>query len=200
MRKFTVPILNILLAIGFVFIFAGLFLLLHPFAAMANVEPFIHPFVNVCLILFGALCFYFALIKYHHAPLFFFGLYLCFVSVLFLLLSSGIMPWKFDDLWPLCVILCGVCLFFTCLLRHHRLFSAYLIPSVLLILLGAFFLLFSMDVISISFKEFVSRWWPAFLILIGIVLVVLFLYQQNPIIPFPYEPEADFSDDEVLEI
>ena len=194
MRKIKVPILNILLAAGLICIFAGLFLLLHPFAAIEEVEPFIHPFVNICLICFGALCFYFALIKYHHAPLYFFGLYLCLAATLFLFVSSGVFSIGFDRLWPCGVILCGVCLFFTCLCRHHRLFSA----SILLVVLGGFFLLFSLDIITISFKDFVSRWWPGFLILAGMVLVGLFLYQQNPVIPFPYEPEADFSDDEVM--
>lgn len=193
MRKITVPILNILLAIGFICIFAGLFLLVHPFAGVGDVLPF----VNICLIIFGALSFYFALIKYHHAPLFFFGLYLCLAATLFLFVSSGFLPVGWDRLWPSGVILCGICLILTCLFRHHRLLSAYIVPGLILILLGAFFLLFSLDIITMSFREFVTRWWPIFLIIAGLLLVGLFLYQQNPVIPFPYEPEADFSDDEV---
>ena len=198
MRKIKVPVLNILLALGFVCIFAGMFFLLHPFAGMEGVEPFINPFVNVSLIIFGALCFYFALIRYHHAPLYFFGMYLCLMSLFFLLISTRIIPVSFDRLWPCGMILCGICLVLTCLCRHHRLFSAYLAPGILLTIMGGFFLLFSLDIIAISFKEFVARWWPLFLIFAGVVLVGLFLYQQNPVVPFPYEPEADFSDDEVM--
>ncbi|MBQ6779889.1 MAG: hypothetical protein IJP62_01515 [Treponema sp.] len=195
MKRFTVPILNILLAIGIVCIFAGFFLLIHPFAGLQDVAPF----TNICLILFGALCFYFALVKYRHAPLFFFGLYLCLASCLFLLVTSGILPVGLSQLWPCGVVLCGICLFFTGLFRHRKILSAYLFPSLLLIILGGFFLLFSLDIISISFRTFVARWWPVFLIIIGLFLVGLFLYQQNPQFYFPYEPEADDSELEVRE-
>lgn len=191
MRKFTVPILNILLAAGVVCVFAGFFLLIHPFAGVRNVAPF----VNICLILFGALCFYFSLVKYRHAPLFFFGLYLCLAASLYLFVTSGILSVGWAQLWPCGVVLCGICLFLTGLFRHRKVLSAYVFPSVLLVLLGAFFLLFSLDIITLSFREFVGRAWPFFLIVVGGFLIGLFLYQQTPGTHFPYEGEADLADD-----
>lgn len=195
MKKFTVPILNVLLAVGVVCVFMGFFLLLHPFAGVGNVAPF----VNICLILFGALCFYVSLVTYRHAPLFFFGLYLCLASSLYLFVTSGILSHGWTQLWPCGVVLCGVCLFLTGLFRHRRVRGAYLFPSVVLVLLGAFFLLFSLDVIAMSFREFVSRSWPFFLMGVGAFLIGLFLYQQTPGNHFPYEVDADLADDGVID-
>lgn len=189
MKKITVPILNVLLAVGVVCVFLGFFLLMHPFAGVGNVAPF----VNICLILVGALCFYVSLVTYRHAPLFFFGLYLCLAASLYLFVTSGILSVSWTQLWP-----CGICLFLTGLFRHRRVRSAYLFPGVLLVLLGAVFLLFSFDIITISFREFVARSWPFFLMGVGAFLIGLFLYQHTPGNHFPYEADADITDDGVI--
>ena len=194
MKKFTVPILNVLLAVGVVCVFMGFFLLIHPFAGVGNVAPF----VNICLILVGALCFYVSLVTYRHAPLFFFGLYLCLAASLYLFVTSGILSVSWTQLWPCGVVLCGICLFLTGLFRHRKVRSAYLFPGVLLVLLGAVFLLCSFDIITISFREFVVRSWPFFLIGVGAFLIGLFLYQHTPGNHFPYEADADITDDGVI--
>ena len=194
MKKFTVPILNVLLAVGVVCVFMGFFLLIHPFAGVGNVAPF----VNICLILVGALCFYVSLVTYRHAPLFFFGLYLCLAASLYLFVTSGILSVSWTQLWPGGVVLCGICLFLTGLFRHRKVRSAYLFPGVLLVLLGAVFLLFSFDIVTISFREFVTRSWPFFLMGVGAFLIGLFLYQHTPGNHFPYEADADITDDGVI--
>ncbi len=194
MKKFTVPILNVLLAVGVVCVFMGFFLRIHPFAGVGNVAPF----VNVCRILVGALCFYVSLVTYRHAPLFFFGLYLCLAASLYLFVTSGILSVSWTQLWPCGVVLCGICLFLTGLFRHRKVRSAYLFPGVLLVLLGAVFLLFSFDIITISFREFVARSWPFFLMGVGAFLIGLFLYQHTPGNHFPYETDADITDDGVI--
>lgn len=195
MRKLTAPTLNILLAVGFVLILSGFFLLVFTFAD----EEHLYSFFNLGVVFCGAAAIYCSLTMYKRAFLFFAGLYLFLVSSFYLLVASGILSVGWDRLWPCGVILSGVSLFFTCLFRHRRLLTAYLFPSVLLVFLGCVFLLFSLDIISVSFRTFFVRWWPFALILVGVFLIGLFLYQQTPDNHFPYEPEPDSIDDGVAD-
>jgi hypothetical protein len=72
------------------------------------------------------------------------------------------------------VLFSGICLIASGFYGKRRLGISYMIPAVLLIVLGAFFLLFSTDIIQVTLSAFVAKWLPAGLILAGIALVVLF--------------------------
>ena len=99
-------------------------------------------------------------------------------------------------LWPVDVILSGLCLVATGLFKNHRLRTRYLFPGVGLCLMGTVFLLFSADIVKVSFYSVFRRWWPLLLVVLGLALVVLFACQQRADIPFPYEPE-DSSDSDI---
>jgi hypothetical protein len=48
-----------------------------------------------------------------------------------------------------------------------------IIPSVVIIVLSLIFLLFSLRIISMSFRRFVVTWWPAILVAAGMVLIAV---------------------------
>lgn len=192
MKKLTVPLLNLLLAFGVICILVGIFLLVRV-AANYHLEL---SFLTLALVFTGAVLFYLSLVLYRRALFFFLGTYLCFGSIFNLIVASALLPLSMRELWPVEVMLSGVCLVVTGVFKNHRLRSRYLFPSLLLLALGTIFLLFSLDVISISFASFFLRWWPALLVLVGVFLVVLFLYQQAPDSHFPYEAD-DAGDDAV---
>lgn len=185
LKKLTVPVLNLLLAFGVVCILVGIFLLVRV-ASNYRLEL---SFLTLALVFTGALLFYLSLTVYRRALLFFLGMYLCFASVANLITASGLLPFSTAQLWPLQVVLSGICLIVTGLFKNRRVTSRYLFPAILLAALGCIFMLFSLDVIPVSFASVFTRWWPVLLVGVGGFLVALFLYQQSPDSRFPYEAE-----------
>jgi hypothetical protein len=108
----------------------------------------------------------------------FLGLYGFLVSLLFLLAGTNILSYRFVEFWPLLVFFCGVCLLAAGFYGKRRLAISYMIPAMLLIVLGIFFLLFSTDIIQVTLSSFVAKWLPVGLIFAGIILVVLFLFRS----------------------
>ena len=86
MKKLAATTLNIILALGVVCILAGI--LLFPRLAShfnAHVETW-----TVILTVVGALVFYFSLVKYSSALVFFLGLYALLTGFLFMIIGSGL--------------------------------------------------------------------------------------------------------------
>jgi len=187
MRKISIPDLNVVLAVGILCIVAGIFLSIR----CAGGIPAGFPVVPSCAVFMGALFVYLALAFIHKTLLLYIGLVVSVCGALYLLIITGIMPGTIRQLWPLAVVVCGVALFPAGLFRFHHARTVYLFPAGLLIFLGSAFLLFSLDVISVPFTRFVALWWPLFLILFGVILVVIFLYQQQYHNLFPYVPDDD---------
>jgi hypothetical protein len=104
----------------------------------------------------------------------FWGLFLFLTGFLFLLINSGIIPYTIMQLWPVAGLFCGIALLCSGFYRRKRLGVSYLVPSAVLIVLSLLCLLFSMHIISISFRQFAITWWPLCLVIPGITLVVLF--------------------------
>lgn len=190
MKKLTVPVLNIILAAGFLLILAGLFLI--SYFSSEIVEEF--PVFDVSIMIFGALIFYITLVWIKWASTFFAGLYIFSCGLLFTFIDFNVVNSGLDVLWPLFSVFGGICLVLTCLFKHGRIRSVYLIPSALLIVLGVVFFLFSFHIVRWSFVGFFSKWFPAILIFFGAVLVGIFIYQKKLSGFFPYDKD-ELSDD-----
>ncbi len=185
MKKISVPFLNILLAVGLICFLAGVASLVRILAGV----PLEYSFLNGGAIIAGAVIFYLSLAFIPVTQLLFFGMYLCLSGWLILIISLPVVPFSFGQLWPVEVILCGFCVFLTGIVKRHKVRNSYLFPSILLVVLGFFFLLFSLKIIKTSFVQFFSVWGPVLLILLGLSLVVVYLYQKNSGNKFPYEKE-----------
>ena len=185
MKKITVPVLNILLAAGVVLILAGLLLISHFSAGFGAV-------------IFGAVIFYLAMTVIHWAVLFFLGLLVFCIGLCMTFVFTNVLPFGPEHLWPISLLLCGICLLLTCVFKHQKIRGVYLIPSLLIVLLGGVFLLFSFGVIKISLSSFVAKWGPLMLILAGAALVGVFLWQRNFKEFFPYDTDelSDLTDEE----
>lgn len=185
MNKISVPFLNILLAVGVISILAGVASLIRILAGV----PLEYSFLNGGAIIAGAVIFYLCLAFFPVTQLLFSGMYLCLSGWLILIISLPVVPLTFAQLWPLEVSLCGLCVFLTGIVKRHKIRNAYLFPSILLFVLGFLFLLFSLKIIKTSFVQFFSVWGPVFLILLGVFIVTVYLYQKNLGNKFPYEQE-----------
>lgn len=197
MKKITVPVLNALLAAGLILVLAGLLLILRFYAGFGAEFPVL----SALTMMLGAVIFYGAMTLLHWAVLFFSGLLIFCIGLCMTFVFSGVLPLGSENLWPIAVILCGFCLILTCVFKHRKIRGVYLFPSVLIEILGIVFLLFSLDIIKVSFSTFMSKWGPLVLIFAGAVLIGVFLWQRNFNDFFPYDKDelSDLTDEDEKE-
>ena len=192
-NKYTLKA-NIYLAIGFVFVVSGVFLLVASFVEPDKVFT-IRAFVALCA---GAVLLFFAFAFTESGAFMFTGLVSVIFGVLSLLIDSSLISLTLKELWPILVIGCGVALIPSGLYTQRRIRSIYLFPAIMIICLGVIFLLFSLNVIKESFAGFMAKWWPVAFILGGIAIIAVFLVQQskyNKIIPYMKDDSLINGDD-----
>lgn len=190
MKKFTVTALNLILAVGVIFILAGLFLISYFSSDVIDKIPL----PGVLMMISGACIFYVTLVWIKRASAFFAGLYIFACGALFTFIDFNVVESGLDVLWPLFSIFGGICLILTCVFRHGKIRGVYLLPSLILTALGCLFLLFSFHIIHWSFVGFFSKWFPFILIFLGAILVGIFIYQRKAGGAFPYDRD-ELSDD-----
>ncbi len=193
MKKFTVPALNVILAVGVLLILLGLFLISYFSSDFTGKIPL----ASVLVMFLGALVFYASLVWLKRASTLFIGLYVFSCGLLFTFIDFNVVDFGMSVLWPLFSVFGGICLIVTCLFKHGKIRGVYLIPSIILVVMGAIFLLFSFHIIRFPFVSFFSKWFPVILIFFGAVLVAIFIYQKKALGFFPYDKDelSDETDD-----
>ena len=91
-------------------------------------------------------------------------------------------------------VIFGISLMPAGIYNFKRLRSIYLFPAITMILLGVFFMLFSLDIVKMSFAEFFINWWPLLLLIAGVLLVGIFFVQQILKKDFPYMEDDSLED------
>ncbi len=177
--------LNLLLAAGVVLILVGL-LLISRFSVGFGESL---PVVSIATMIFGAVIFYVAMTLVHWALFFFMGLLVFFMGLCMTFVFSNVLPFGPEHLWPIAVLLCGICLILTCFFKHRKIRGVYLFPSILIEVLGFCFLLFSMNIIKVPLSQFMAKWGPLLLVLAGAALVGIFFWQRNFNDFFPYDKD-----------
>lgn len=110
-------------------------------------------------------------------------------SIISILLAVAI-PFTTKEFWPVYGILAGIALCVSGHLKYGSIKFGYLIPSVTLIGMGMWYLLFSMGIIRLSFRYVVMTLGPLFLISIALLLIIYYFVQQK-------HKELVFSDEEI---
>jgi hypothetical protein len=99
---------------------------------------------------------------------------------LFLFLSTlHIIPVTVSRSWPLVSVFSGIALFPAGWHRYGIFSIRYAVPSAAFIILGSALLVFSLNLVSFSFSQFVKRWWPLLVLLAGFILVLVSLSAKN---------------------
>jgi uncharacterized membrane protein len=128
-------------------------------------------------VIIGVLCGVLAKKHYNQTLNTFFAAFFILIGVVLFFTALNLTPLA-DGLsrgWPLLSVFAGLSLF-PAGWRHYRSFRAnYLIPAAAFVILGCVLLVFSLKIVSFSFKEFIINWWPLVLAFTGIVLVLLSL-------------------------
>lgn len=168
--------LNLLLASGLICIAGGAFLLLCMFAGESLTTPILVPVITLAA---GVFMIFYSFTRYKTVWTVFSGYFLTASCFFIMICSSDMTVHSIKQLWPSLAIICGVTFLAAGLTVHRKLVLSNVIFSLYLILMGVFFLLFSLDIITIPFSTFASRWWPLLLIAFGLLLIVVFVYKMN---------------------
>lgn len=172
----------IILAFGLILFMAGLLLTIRKNSSVTKVfaiRPVVFLSLSVVLLFLA-----FAYLK--NGVFLFLGIFTFLSGIVFLLGDTELLHQRMRNLWPLIVVASGISLLPAGLYKLKRIRTVYLFPAIALVGLGVFFLLFSLNIIKVSFVTFFSRWWPVILIIFGIALVAIFLWQQSHSKQFPY--------------
>ncbi len=131
----------------------------------------------------------------------FIGFQMIFWGLLFFLKSIDIFYFSLYEYWPVVGIASGLFLGISGLVKYKKPLFGYFIPSIALFLLGIWFSLFSFSIIKIPFKIVALVGAPLFLIMSGIFIIGLFLFQQKNANLMPkeddnngIETDEDFTD------
>jgi hypothetical protein len=98
----------------------------------------------------------------------------------FLFLSAlSLFPFSSAQAWPLFSVFSGIALFPAGWRRYGAFRSRYVVPSIAFAVLGLVLLIFSLDLVSSSFAQFMKNWWPLLVVLAGLTLVFISLGTNN---------------------
>lgn len=122
----------------------------------------------------GALLLYQAWFRKARPSALFLGLLLFLSGTFILLLSTGFLPdeLNLEKLWPVFMGIVGVSLIPYGARYRRTIRVTLVIPGIILLLLMAFFLLFSLKIVHQTFAEFFITWWPLVLVAMGLTLIV----------------------------
>jgi hypothetical protein len=105
------------------------------------------------------------------------------LSGMFLLLFNlDVFGVGFLRLWPVVPAIIGFSLFPSGLKKYGRPRARFVMPAVLFLCLSFLFFLFSFRVIPLSFREFITYYWPVFFVAAGGGLLILYLLNRFDVI------------------
>ena len=167
---------KLILIFGLVFVLVGTSLLVTFLSPVEDYSFLIFPSV---LLIVGMIILYFALLGKRRLLPILIGLLLFSAWLFSLLVLAEVIPYTVDEVWPAMAILAGVMLIPVAYIRYGFLPITFVLSAIVLCVLGGTFLLFSLDIITMSFAQFASMWWPVLIIVCGVALICLFFYTRK---------------------
>jgi hypothetical protein len=107
------------------------------------------------------------------------GLFAFFCVLTWCLVHSGILPWGMGQLWPVLVFFCGLSLLLAGLYHRKKPGLSYLVPAIVLMVLGPVFMLFSFHIVPYRLRSFMADHWVIVLFALAVLLVVLFVCRKQ---------------------
>jgi hypothetical protein len=126
-------------------------------------------------IVVGSACAFFAVKLNKRSLYLFFATFFILVGFFLFLSSLGIIPMALKNWWPSISVFAGLALIPSGWHFYGVIKIRYLVPAVAFIFLGAVLLIFSLDVVTFSFKQFILNWWPLLIVMAGLILVLISL-------------------------
>lgn len=148
-------------------------------------------------ILLGAFIINTAILLTKKAYQLFLGLLIAGWGILLYLLEF-VLPYTMYQMWPVFVITTGIFLLITGLYKYHSFKFGFGIPAFVLICMGPYFMLFSFNIIKVSFSMVATVLGPVFMLLIAVLLIIFFFMQQkHSELIVNDDNRGDFEDEEL---
>jgi hypothetical protein len=125
------------------------------------------------IIIIGSGCAFLAVKLNKRSLYLFFATFFILVGFFLFLTALGIIPIAFEEWWPLISVFAGLALIPSGWHFYGKIKIRHLVPAAAFIILGAVLLIFSLDVVSFSFKRFILDWWPLLVAVAGLMLVLI---------------------------
>ena len=137
-------------------------------------------FLSFLFLIAGFICVLLA-IRLHRRPSYvFIASFILMVGSVISLTAVGIIPRFFlFRSWPLISVFSGLALLPAGKRHYGKFRSKFVVPSCFFIIFGLVLLIFSFDIVTFSFRQFILDWWPALILLIGIIMVLVSLGSKN---------------------
>ena len=108
------------------------------------------------------------------------GMMMAQIGAVVFLTNTVMRPVGLVRVWPLFMTVTGISLFvYACKKPDRSTRISLIIPSVALIILSVIFLLFSLELVTQGFSDFVARWWPGLFVLVGAALIIAWAVQST---------------------
>jgi hypothetical protein len=154
--------------IGLLLMFLGSGFLLGNLTGISRISVL----TSFLFVIIGSLCASLAIKLNKRVIYLFFAAFFLQVGFFLFLSALRILPVPLSKSWPLLSVFCGIALFPAGWRRFGTLRIAYVVPSIAFVLLGSGLLIFSLDLVAFSFRQFMLNWWPLLVVLAGFVLVL----------------------------
>lgn len=189
-------IINTILSITAVFFIALFFLVLFVPPADRNVMIIT---LDIITFLLSLTCMILNCNTVKRAYTVFAGLLVCLCTFGIFLMRTGAVRGNIYNWWPVLGIFSGISLYFSGLYKYRKNRFGFLIPSVVLVICGIWFLLFSWKIITVPFIQVVLISGPLLLIM-GFVIVFVMFHFQHKIKEYILEEDEDslFDDDDII--
>ncbi len=162
---------HFLLVLGMMLLICGAGLIL----TTTGMVPAFLAFSYTLLTMFGMLITLTIMRRRKNYTWLFLGLVMVFSGIVFLALRAFAPQLGIKQLWPLVMVFIGLSIVPAGYFRARKAKALYLIPAAGFVILGAFFLLFSLEVLSLSLRAFMYRLWPFFFIAAGIIVLGMYI-------------------------
>jgi hypothetical protein len=161
--------------IGFSLMILGLVLFIASLSGVAKVATI----PATIFLLIGVLFALFAFKLDHRLQYMFLAAFFIQVGLFLLLTILHTIPYHFTKVWPAISIFAGTALIPAARFRTNQSLARFIVPAVAFIILGCVMLVFSLDLVAFSFKNFILTAWPLILLFAGVLLLLLFLYPKQ---------------------
>jgi O-antigen ligase len=162
---------RLIFIIGLLLMFLGVAFLLGSIAGSSQISVL----VSFLFVILGSLFAVFAISLKKRSLYLFFAAFFLLVGLFLFLSALKIIPISFTQDWPLISVFSGLALIPAGWHRFGAFRSSYAVPAIAFIVLGSALMIFSLNLVSFSFKQFVLDWWPLLVVLAGLILVLVSL-------------------------
>jgi peptidoglycan/LPS O-acetylase OafA/YrhL len=109
-----------------------------------------------------------------------FGMVLSLGGIFILLVNTVISEKNLVKIWPAFMLITGISLIpYGIRKKKEKYRIAIIIPAVTIILLSCIFFLFSLDILGLTFQQFVSIWWPMLIMILGIAFIFIYSFSEK---------------------